>query len=178
MKFTKKIVFILSVFAVIYSCSTKKDTVVSRNWHSLNTKFNVLFNGKEAFKKGTQSINENYKDDWFQQLPIEPIKFKGEKLEVPTFNSGMGAGFGDEKKEEKKASTPFGIAEEKAVKSIQKHGMNINGIERNSQIDDAYLLLGKARYYDERFIPAIEAFNYVITNYPFANSILACILYL
>ncbi|MEO9570992.1 MAG: hypothetical protein ABJH82_10100 [Polaribacter sp.] len=171
MKIIKKIIFILSVFAVIYSCSTKKDTVVSRNWHSLNTKYNVLFNGKEAFKKGVEAINNDYKDDWFQQLPIEPLKFEGEKLEIPTFNSGMGAGFGDKNKEEKKASTPFGIAEEKAVKSIQKHGMNIDGNERNSQIDDAYLLLGKARYYDERYIPAIEAFNYVITTYPFASLI-------
>jgi tetratricopeptide (TPR) repeat protein len=49
--------------------------------------------------------------------------------------------------------------------------MNIDGLERNSQIDDAYLLLGKARYYSQRFIPAIEAFNYVIANYPDANLI-------
>jgi tetratricopeptide (TPR) repeat protein len=31
--------------------------------------------------------------------------------------------------------------------------------------------LGKARYYDQRFIPAIESFNYVISSYPFANLI-------
>jgi hypothetical protein len=170
-KFTKKIVLILSVFALLYSCSTRKDTVINRNWHSLNTKFNVLFNGKEAFKKGIEGINEGYKDDWFQQLPIEPIKFEKEKLEIPTFNTGMGAGFGDDENEEKKASTPFGIAEEKAVKAIQKHGMNIKDVERNSQIDDAYLLLGKARYYDQRFVPAIESFNYVISHYPFASLI-------
>ncbi len=171
MKYTKKIIFILLVFAVLYSCSTKKDTVIRRNWHSLNTKFNVLFNGKEAFNKGIKAINDNYKDDWFQQLPIEPIKFQEDKIVIPKYNSGIGAGFGDTKKEEKKASTPFGIAEEKAVKAIQKHGMNINGIERNNQIDDAYLLLGKARYYEQRFIPAIEAFNYIIASYPYANLI-------
>lgn len=171
MKFIKKIVSILSVFAILSSCSTRKDTIVSRNWHSLNTKFNVLFNGKEAFKEGIDGINESYKDDWFEQLPIEPIKFAREKIELSKFNNSIGAGFGDAKNEEKKASTPFGIAEEKAVKAIQKHGMNIAGEERNSQIDDAYLLLGKARYYDQRFIPAIESFNYVISNYPFANLI-------
>ncbi len=49
--------------------------------------------------------------------------------------------------------------------------MNIGGRERNSQIDDAYLLLGKSRYYTQRFIPAIEAFNYVIINYPYADLI-------
>ncbi|WP_158840021.1 type IX secretion system periplasmic lipoprotein PorW/SprE [Polaribacter sp. L3A8] len=171
MKYTKKIVLLLSVFTVLYSCSTRKDTLISRNWHALNTKFNVLFNGEEAFKKGVEGINENYKDDWYQQLPIEPIKFEEDKIIIPNLNSGMGAGFDDDNKEESKATTPFGIAEEKAVKAIQKHGMNINDLERNRQIDDAYLLLGKARYYEQRFIPALEAFNYVIATYPDANLI-------
>jgi hypothetical protein len=170
-KYPKKIVLTLSVLAVLYSCSTRKDTVIRRNWHSLNTKYNVLFNGKEAFKKGIQEINDGYKDDWFQQLPIEPIKFEEDKIIITTRFSGMGAGFGDAKKDENKASTPFDKAEEKAVKAIQKHGMNINGIERNSQIDDAYLLLGKSRYYSQRFIPSIEAFNYIIASYPYASLI-------
>lgn len=172
MKYTKKIIFTAVAFVLLYSCSTRKDTVINRNWHSLNTKFNVLFNGKQSFDKGLQSINDQYKEDWFQQLPIEPIEFTEDKIEVPKFNnSGMGAGFGGNETEEKKASTPFGIAEEKAVKAIQKHGMNINGIERNSQIDEAYLLLGKSRYYEQRFVPAIEAFNYIIASYPYASLI-------
>ena len=31
--------------------------------------------------------------------------------------------------------------------------------------------MGKARYYDQRFIPSIEAFNYIIASYPFASLI-------
>ena len=42
--------------------------------------------------------------------------------------------------------------------------MSIKGKEKNPQIDEAYILLGKARYYSGRFIPAIEAFNYVLLN--------------
>jgi tetratricopeptide (TPR) repeat protein len=49
--------------------------------------------------------------------------------------------------------------------------MNVNGYEKNRQIDDAYLLLGKSRYYTQRFIPAIESFNYIIANYPNASLI-------
>ncbi|MCL7762182.1 tetratricopeptide repeat protein [Polaribacter sp. Z014] len=172
MNYTKKIVLVIAVFSVLYSCSTRKNTFISRNWHTLNTKYNVLFNGNEALKQGVKAIDDNYKDDWFTQLPIEPIKFEEDKIIIPTIKSSLGAGFDDdEKKEEEKASTPFGIAEEKAVKAIQKHGMNIKDLERNRQIDDAYLLLGKARYYEQRFVPAIEAFNYVIATYPNANLI-------
>lgn len=173
MKYIKKIILILAVFGVLYACSTKKDTLINRNFHALTTKYNVLFNGKEAFKVGVEGINSGYKDDYFRQLPIEPIEFEEDKITIPKYsNGGMGAGFGDDKKEEaQKAATPFEKAEEKAVKAIQRHGMNINGVERNSQIDDAYFLLGKSRYYSQRFIPAIEAFNYVIANYPDASLI-------
>jgi tetratricopeptide (TPR) repeat protein len=171
-KNTQKIIALLILFAAAVACSTKKDTVISRNFHAMTTKFNVLFNGKEAFKKGIEGINSNYKDDWFERLPIEPIEFEEDKIVMSSFNNaGPGAGFGGNNTEEKKELTTFEKAEEKAVKAIQKHGMNINGSERNRQIDDAYLLLGKSRYYEQRFIPAIEAFNYVIANYPQADLI-------
>ena len=172
MKNTQKIIAFLVLFVAAFACSTKKDTVVSRNFHAITTKYNVLFNGKEAFKKGIEDINNNYKDDWFQRLPIEPIEFEEDKIVLSSFNNnGPGAGFGSNEDEEKKELTTFEKAEEKAVKAIQRHGMNIDGIERNRQIDDAYLLLGKSRYYTQRFIPAIEAFNYVIANYPQADLI-------
>ena len=65
----------------------------------------------------------------------------------------------------------FERAEEKAVKAVQKHGMNIQGKEKNPQIDEAYLLLGKARYFDQRFVPALEAFNYILYKYPASDKI-------
>ena len=170
MKYFKKTTFLFVIVLITASCSTKKDTVITRNWHAINTKFNVLFNGKEAFKDGVDEINDKYKDDWFKQLPIEPIEFEEDKIAIPKF--GPGAGFNKNNGQQTQQNlTTFEKAEEKAVKAIQKHGMNINGTERNRQIDDAYLLLGKARYYSQRFIPAIEAFNYVIANYPNADLI-------
>ena len=177
MKYTKKIFLFTVVFLAMFACSTKKDTIVNRNYHVLTTYFNILFNGEEVFNDGIEAINKGFKDDWFEQLPIEPIVFDDRKIAAPKFNNSQpGGGFGFEKNnsttsDESKEQTPFEKAEEKAVKAIQKHGMNINGLERNRQIDDAYLLLGKSRYYSQRFIPAIEAFNYVIANYPNASLI-------
>jgi tetratricopeptide (TPR) repeat protein len=174
MEYIKKILLCIFTLAVIQACSTKKDTIIRRNYHALTSHFNILFNGEESLDKGTQGINEGYKDDWFRQLPIEPIVFDDRKIASPNFrDNNPGTGFGSNQKSEETeiSSNPFDIAEEKAVKAIQRHGMNINGLERNGQIDDAYLLLGKARYYTQRFVPAVEAFNYVIANYPNANLI-------
>lgn len=147
--------------------------MLNRNFHALTTKFNVLFNGKEAYNKGLKEVQDKYKDNYWEVLPIEPIKFDEDKIVLETLknNRGPGMGFGKTKEEENKPLTPFEKAEEKAVKAIQKHSMNIGGREYNRQIDDAYLLLGKARYYTQRFVPAIEAFNYIIANYPDASLI-------
>jgi tetratricopeptide (TPR) repeat protein len=49
--------------------------------------------------------------------------------------------------------------------------MNIDGKEKNPQIDEAYLLLGKARYFDQRFVPALAAFNNILNKYPTSDKI-------
>lgn len=70
------------------------------------------------------------------------------------------------------SQTPnFKRAEEKATKAIQKHSMNIAGSERNPQMDEAHLLLGKSRYYENRYLPALEAFNYILLKYPSSDRI-------
>lgn len=153
-----KIVVAFLSIVIVVSCSTKKDTFISRNFHSVTTKYNVLYNGNIAFQQGLDQLNSNYEDNYWEVLPIEPLKV--DKLAIPGVT-----------KDEDNSPEEFDKAEEKAVKAIQKHSMLILRRERNKQIDDAYLLLGKSRYYSKRFVPSLEAFNYVIINYPTANLI-------
>ena len=49
--------------------------------------------------------------------------------------------------------------------------MNIGGYEKNNQIDESYLMLGKSRYYENRYLPAMEAFNYILYKYPTSNNV-------
>ncbi|MDA0201410.1 MAG: hypothetical protein O2806_06395 [Bacteroidetes bacterium] len=144
----KGIIFWSSILLLLLGgCSTQKNKMLNRGYHSVNTKYNVMFNGKEAFKVGESIISQAYDDNFFELLEVEPIALNGEQMDQTTLVPG------------------FSRAEEKAVKAIQKHSMNINGIQRNNQIDEAYLLLGKARYFDRRFFPAMEAFNFLLENY-------------
>ena len=118
----------------------------------------MLYNGNEALRIGLIQLNSNYEDNYWERLPIEPLKV--DVLALP----GMSSDIDNSPKE-------FERAEEKAVKAVQKHSMLIARQERNNQIDDAYLLLGKSRYYSKRFVPALEAFNFIILNYPRASLI-------
>ena len=158
MKNICKIFSAFIIFVLAVGCSTKKDAFLNRNFHSINTKYNVLYNGNEALRIGLQQLNSNYKDNYWERLPIEPLKV--DELALPGMKSDMDS-----------SPKEFEKAEEKAVKAVQRHSMLIARQERNKQIDDAYLLLGKARYYSKRFVPALEAFNYVIINYPRASLI-------
>ncbi len=120
--------------------------------HALSAEYNILYNGGIALDKGVEELKAGYKDNFWQRLPIERMQTNTETL-LPG---------------QKSKNSNFERAESKAIKAIQKHAMDIAGVERNPQMDEAHLLLGKARYFDQRFVPSIEAFNYVL--YKYANS--------
>ncbi|OIV42478.1 tetratricopeptide repeat protein [Flavobacterium johnsoniae] len=153
-KNTLKYSFFLIFLFLLIACSTKNNTFVNRNSHALSTKYNILYNGGLGLEKGLKSIQANNQDNFWSILPIEKMQFD------ENFSEG-----------EKTKNPDFEKAETKATKAIQKHSMNIGGREKNYQIDEAYLMLGKARYYDQRFIPALEAFNYILYKYPNSSNI-------
>jgi tetratricopeptide (TPR) repeat protein len=142
----------LLVFLI--ACSTKRNTFLSRNSHALSTKYNILYNGGIALDKGIEDVKAQNRDNFWEVLPIERMQVTEDRM-LP----------GDNR------NTNFERAETKATKAIQKHSMNIQGSEKNPQMDEAHLLLGKSRYYEQRFVPALEAFNYVLYKYPKSDKI-------
>lgn len=154
-------IFALFVFVFLWACSTRKDTFATRNFQALNTKYNVLFNGNEALDKGVLEMNLKYRDHFWDILPVERQEYVAPDVALDLNTT-----------DDKKPTNPlFELAEEKATKAIQKRSIYIDGTERNYQIDEAYMLLGKARYYDQRYVPALEAFNYIIYKSPKSNTI-------
>lgn len=149
-----QIILILFLIIIGFSCSRKKDKWINRTWHDVTTKNNTLYNGRVAFDKGKQDIVQTYKDNFWELLPVERL-IVGEDVRLPN----------------EVLNQNFDKAEEKAAKAIQKHSMLIDDRERNPKIDEAFLLLGKARYNEQRFIPALEAFNYILYKYPTSNNI-------
>ncbi|WP_067146694.1 type IX secretion system periplasmic lipoprotein PorW/SprE [Pseudotamlana agarivorans] len=149
-------VLVTCVFCALFalSCSRKKDKFISRNYHAVTAEYNVLFNGYNALEAGKSTLNASYFDNYWDVLPVERMQISEEIL-LP----------GQSRNEN------FTIAEDKAAKAIQKHSMHIDGKEKNPQMDEAYLLLGKARYFDQRFIPALEAFNYILYKYAASDKI-------
>lgn len=146
--------FTIGLLFFLIACSVKKDKFINRNFHAVTTEYNILYNGNLALDAGLEDVVLTYQDNFWEVLPVERLPDDEEKM-LP----------GQTK------NPNFERAEEKAVKAIQKHSMNIKGKEHNPQMDEAYLLLAKARYYDYRFIPALEALNYILYKYPKSDKI-------
>ncbi|WP_026836894.1 tetratricopeptide repeat protein [Gillisia sp. JM1] len=152
-KFTHVLGCLFLVIA-LSGCSRKKDKFINRGWHAIGTEYNILYNGGLALEQGKQEVAGSYNENFWDILPVERMQIS-EEISLP----------GTVKNES------FKLSEEKATKAIQKHSMLIEGNENNPQIDEAYLMLGKARYFDQRFFPALEAFNYILHKYPASNTI-------
>lgn len=142
-----KFILAIAVLLLLSACSPRIDTFYNRWSQPLFTRFNVMFNGEEALRQGKEALDVQYQEDFSQILPVEAVADS------------------DEIKLRGEENTFFEKAEQKAAKAIQRHSMIIDGKQKNHRIDQAYLLLGKARYYNRSYISALEAFQYLLYNY-------------
>lgn len=127
---------------------------MSRNYHAVTGEYNALYNGGVSLQKGKEELALTYRDNYWEILPVERLDLSDDII-LPGETE----------------NPDFSRAEEKAAKAIQKHSIYIDGKEYNPQIDEAYMLLGKARYFDKRFVPALDAFNFILNKYPTSNNI-------
>jgi len=154
LKGIQKITIVLLAIMFLVACSRKKNTFLNRNVHAVTAEYNALYNGGVAYDKGKEELSLTYIDNFWEILPVERIQLE-ETMILPGASKNPN----------------FNRAEEKSIKAIQKHAIYIDGKEYNPQIDESYMLLGKSRYYDSRFIPALDAFNFILDKYPTSNNI-------
>ena len=160
-RFLKYSILILFILVISNSCSTKKNTAISRFHHSLTTRFNILFNGSESFKAGVAKYEEAYVEDYSQVLPVfiygdadiaSSIKSNMER----TINkSTKSIRMHSITKKPDKSTSPMS---EKDKAFYAKNEYNI-------YIDDAYLLMGKAFFYQNDYTSATRIFKHVIKQY-------------
>lgn len=157
----RKITYILVLAVVITACSTKKNTFVSRSYHNLTSHYNAYFNGRESLKLGVKKVNDNFKDDYTKILPLFTY---GDKTAISSATSSMD-------KAMKKASKVIKMhsitvkPKKKKGKKTKKYKEFLAKPEYCDWIDDSYLLLGKAYFYQHNFLQASESFEYIVTKF-------------
>lgn len=140
-----KTVLALCVAVILFAaCSTHKDKWLNRQYHSVVAHYNAWWNGNEALKEAKKSLEASHKDNYTAILPV---------YKLGTAENAQAV----------KANTDRAI--EKGSKVIKKHSMKFSGVEKNPQIDDAYLLIGKACFYAQDYKSAEATFTSLMGQY-------------
>ena len=152
---------LLPLVAVVAGCSTSRNTAVSRSYQALVTRYNVYFNGNEAYKKGYAAQEKAKKDNLLEILDLYPLSDE----------KARSAGGGD-----------FDLAIEKSQKAIKLHSITEKPKKKNgtpTQADKAFqnkneynpflwhawFLMADAQRQKGDFIEAASTYSYIAKLY-------------
>lgn len=162
--------FLFIVF-LLGSCSTKKNTRVSRFYHSFNSRYNIYFNGKNAFDEALETMQNGYKESYSDRIHLFPI-------------SGQ-------PKDKKETGGPFDRAIEKSNKAIKLHSIKAKPPKKpgwrndpkqrawqeqeeyNPFLKKCWLLMGQAQFYNADFLQASATFSYIARHYSHDEEVVA-----
>lgn len=150
----------LSAALLLGSCAT--NTALNRRMRGMTTRYNIHFNGNEAYKAGLTSMEQKADDDYSQRLRLHPVyDLVGQ--------------------EEVKANDSFDRAIDKCKKSVTTKSITKRPKKRkgndpeykeflkrgefNPYLHNAWLLSGKAQFYKGDFNAAAATFSYTARHF-------------
>jgi tetratricopeptide (TPR) repeat protein len=154
--------FDLSV-ALLSACSSTKNTGGTRWYHSFNTRYNVYFNGNEAYKQAWQAQLEAHTENYSEMILMHPVSA------LPKEKSSSGG--------------PFDKSIEKAVKAIKTHSIQtkpnrqankrndpkyqefMSRKEYNPFLHNAWMMMAKSQFHNGDFLESASSFSYISRLY-------------
>lgn len=155
-------VLTLMIISAMSSCSTKKNTPMTRFYHSMTAHYNIMYNGEQAFLKAQDAQTDGHRDDYNSLLPMY--------ISTSKATASMGKG-------------SYATAIEKCEKAIKLHSIKKKpqvkpGKKKNQETKDylarkefnpylwrAWMMMGVSQFNQGDFIEAASTFNYTIRLY-------------
>lgn len=136
----------MALIALITACSTEKNTLLSRSYHSLNAHYNGYFNATELINQSMETYKSSRNEDYYSLLPINPVPDDEEVVGMyPAIDTAVS----------------------KCKKVIRDHSMPSNDRpsrkkeEHNTWIDENWTMIGIASYYRRDYEGAMKSFEFV-----------------
>ena len=151
----------ISILTII-SCSTKNNTSQTRWWKAFNTRYNVYYNGAQAYIDGSTEKENGNKDNFIELIPLYTVGNKESRdLGKGNFNRAI------EKAE--KAIAKHSIKKRPMwTKSRRKTEKDIEWLSRreyNPFLWKAWMLLGRSQFHKGTFEEAAATFAYMSRIY-------------
>ena len=163
-KIERHIIFSLLTISVlgIISCSTKNNTSQTRWWHAFNTRYNVYYNGAQAYIDGSLEKENGNKDNFTELIPLYTVGNK--------YSRDLGKGNYDRAIEKaEKAIAKHSIKKRPEwTKSRRKTEKDIEWLSRgeyNPFLWKAWMLMGRSQFHKGAFEEAAATFAYMSRLY-------------
>ena len=169
----KKNILLFLIFTLFLACSPRKNGYVNRQYQSFTTFYNVLFNGEDALNTELKQREKSHRDNFYapyiklltydEQISSSEMENLGmqdsDDMSPPPgfYNDDVPSNFISNSSSN--GVSALKISEIKAEKAIQKHSMVFGGVEKNKEIFNAYMLLAKARLFQNQPLEALDALN-------------------
>ena len=152
-----------ALLMLLFSCSTQKNTKVTRFYHAFNSRFNIYFNGKTSFDEALLDMQNNYKESYSDLILMYPISAQP--------------------KDKQETGGPFDRAIEKSNKAIKLHSIKAKPKKKpgwrndpkqrawqeqeeyNPFLKKCWLMMGQAQFYNADFLQASATFSYIARHY-------------
>ena len=155
-------ILLLAVLLAVMSCSTKKNTAVTRMWHSFTARYNTYYNGQVAYKEGMYSKEKGHKDNYTEFLPVFLVGNENSR----TTGSGN---FETTITKCQKAIQQHSISRRPKVEGGKKATPKMKAYlaqkEFNPFLKHAWLLMGEAQFQKGDFLEAAATFSYITRHY-------------
>ncbi|MDG1776246.1 MAG: hypothetical protein P8H33_02550 [Crocinitomicaceae bacterium] len=142
----KHVFYCLVALVFVYSCSTEKNTLISRSYHGLNAHYNGYYNANELINESLNTYRSSLEEDFYSLLPIDAVPNKEEIIGMyPAIDTAI----------------------HKCTKVIKDHSMPSNDRparkkdEHNRWIDENWVTVGQALYYRLDYEGAIKNFKFI-----------------
>jgi outer membrane protein assembly factor BamD (BamD/ComL family) len=132
----KYLLYITAICGILWGCSQNSSSPLAVGFHNVNAKYNALFQANIKLEEAQKALFEAHKDNYSQQLSIL----------IPIDSNSAGA------------------VSEQLTAIIKKASLVAERHQNSKWLDDAYVLIGKARLLKQDYKNAIETFKYVNTN--------------
>ncbi len=152
----------IAMTMIVCLCGCKSNTAVTRAFKGMTTKYNLHFNGNEAYKEGLKAMEETHDEEFSQRIWLHPV-YKQVGKKEPGSNSH------------------FDRAIEKSKMALQRRSINnkpknkgknnpeykqwLQRGEYNPYMHNVWLLSGKAQFMKGDFNAAATTFSYIIRHF-------------
>ncbi len=158
------IVVLIFTAALLASCSVQENTLLTRTYHQITSKYNTFFNARQSFDRGLGKINSQYRYDYSRILPVFTQTDPELALSVqPEMERAVA-------KANKIISNKSITARPREYGRIFTRDAEFyNRREYNRWVPESYMLMGKAYFYMHDFEFAAESFRFAAFEYDYAS---------